>query len=200
LASEDASLLRCSDNIKEEAVSANELNITPSTKVAALLDGYPELEDVLIGIAPPFKKLKNPMLRRSVAKVASLRQVAAVGRIPVDKLVNQIRDAVGQEAIAVDSAGDTASCFSSQPDWFDEKRVVATIDERERAASDPDKMTITEVLPAAVRLQQEEMLELVTTFLPAPGIDVMTGKGYLAWSVQEQPELVRTYIAKPMPD
>jgi hypothetical protein len=74
---------------------------------------------------------------------------------------------------------------------------VATIDERERAASDPDKMTITEILPAAVRLQQEEMLELVTTFLPAPGIDVMTGKGYLAWSVQEQPELVRTYIAKP---
>jgi hypothetical protein len=183
LAYEDASLLRCSDNIQEEAGSANELNITPSTKVAALLDGYPELEDVLIGIAPPFKKLKNPMLRRSVAKVASLRQVAAVGRIPVDELVNQIRDAVGQEAIAVDSAGDTASYFSSQPDWFDEKRVVATIDERQRTASDPDKMTITEVLPAAVRLQQEEMLELVTTFLPAPGIDVMTGKGYLAWSV-----------------
>ena len=57
-----------------------------------------------------------------------------------------------QEAIAVDNAGDTASYFSSQPDWFDEKRVVATIDERQRASSDPDKMTITEVLPAAVRL------------------------------------------------
>ena len=59
----------------------NQLPIDESTKVAALLDSYPELEDVLIGIAPPFKKLRNPILRRSVAKVASLRQAAAVARM-----------------------------------------------------------------------------------------------------------------------
>ena len=57
------------------------LVIDETTKVAALLDAYPELEGVLIGIAPPFKKLRNPVLRRSVAKVASLRQAAAVTRI-----------------------------------------------------------------------------------------------------------------------
>jgi len=174
-----------------------DLPITPSTKVAALLNRYPELEDVLIGIAPPFKKLKNPMLRRSIGKVASLSQVAAVGRIPVDDVVNQLRAAVGQEAIAVEDTGGTASFFSSQPDWFDRTKVVATIDEQEQGASDPDKMTITQVLPAATRLQQGEILELVTTFLPAPGIDVMKGKGYLAWSNQEEPELIRSYFTKP---
>jgi hypothetical protein len=54
-------------------MSEKELSITPSTKVAALLDRFPELEELLIGIAPPFKKLKNPMLRRGVAKVASVK-------------------------------------------------------------------------------------------------------------------------------
>ncbi|MEO2194672.1 MAG: DUF1858 domain-containing protein [bacterium] len=48
-------------------MSQKNLEITPSTKVAELLAAYPELEAVLIGMAPPFKKLKNPVLRRSVA-------------------------------------------------------------------------------------------------------------------------------------
>ena len=181
-------------------MSEIELPITPSTKVAALLDRYPELEDVLIGVAPPFKKLKNPILRRGVAKVASLRQVAAVGRVPVDELVNRLRAAVGQEVIAVDDAGGTASYFTRQPDWFDRTKVVAIIDEREQGASDPDRMAITKVLPAATRLQQTEILELTTTFLPAPGIDVMKGKGFLVWSVQEEPELIRTYFTRPTPE
>ena len=72
-----------------------ELPITAETKVAALLARYPELEDVLIAMAPPFKKLKNPILRGSVAKVASLRQAAMVGRLAVEDMVNQLRAAVG---------------------------------------------------------------------------------------------------------
>lgn len=49
------------------------IEITPSTTVYAILDSYPELEEVLIGMAPAFKKLKNPILRNTVAKVATLK-------------------------------------------------------------------------------------------------------------------------------
>jgi hypothetical protein len=58
------------------------LEITPTTRVGDMLDTYPELEETLIGIAPPFKKLKNPFLRKSVAKVATLKHISAVGNIP----------------------------------------------------------------------------------------------------------------------
>jgi hypothetical protein len=178
-------------------MSADEFSIEPSTKVAALLDRFPELEDVLIEMAPPFKKLRNPILRRSVAKVASLRHAAAAGRVPVDELVNRLRAEVGQEAIASEDAVDTDSYFSSQPDWFDPTKIVASIDERE--ASDPDKMTVVAVLQRATSLQPTEMVELITTFLPAPGIDIMKGKGFLVWSVQEKNGLIRTYFSKPAP-
>jgi hypothetical protein len=67
-------------------VANHDFPILPSTKVAALLERYPELEDVLIGLAPPFKKLKNPLLRKGVAKVASLKHAAAVGGMPVNDL------------------------------------------------------------------------------------------------------------------
>ena len=50
----------------------NTLIITPKTKVLELIETYPELEDVLIEYAPAFKNLKNPVLRRTVAKIATL--------------------------------------------------------------------------------------------------------------------------------
>ena len=96
---------------------SEDIPITPDTKVAALLRHYPELEEVLIGIAPPFKKLRNPILRRSVAKVTSLRQAAAVGRVPIHEVVNELRAAVGQAPLSSEAEPDAASYFSSQPEW-----------------------------------------------------------------------------------
>ena len=94
---------------------ADDFPIEPSTKVAALLDRFPELEDVLIEMAPPFKKLRNPILRRSVAKIASLRHAAAAGRLPVDELVNRLRAQVGQEAVASEDAVDSDSDSDANP-------------------------------------------------------------------------------------
>jgi hypothetical protein len=173
---------------------SSELPIEPTTKVATLLDHYPELEDVLIGMAEPFKKLKNPILRRSVAKVASLRQAAAVGRVPVSELVNKLRAVVGQAPISPDAIGEATEYFTDRPDWFDQTQVAGSIDERE--SQDGDPMPLATVLQKATALQPGEILELLTTFLPAPGIDIMKGKGYLTWSTQDG-ELVRTYFAKP---
>jgi hypothetical protein len=161
--------------------------------VASLLDRYPQLEEILIGLAPPFKKLRNPLLRKGVAKVASLKQAAAVGGMAVEDLVNKLRAAVGQEAITSEDAGKSISYFSDQPEWFTSSKVVISIDE---SAVDQDSMPIVVVLRKAARLRPGEMLELVTTFLPAPGIAIMKRKGLRVWSVQQGPELIRTYVSK----
>ena len=83
--------------------------ITPDTKVAALLADYPELEEVLIAIAPLFQKLRNPILRHSVAMVASLRQAAAIGKVDVEEVVNKLRAEVGQALISGGVSSDAAS-------------------------------------------------------------------------------------------
>jgi hypothetical protein len=41
-------------------MTSDNIEITPSTTVNDLLEAYPELEETLISIAPPFKKLKTP--------------------------------------------------------------------------------------------------------------------------------------------
>ncbi len=168
--------------------------ILPSTRVGALLDRYPQREDILIGLAPPFKKLKNPFLRKGVSRVASLQQAAVVGGMPAGELVNKLRAAVGQSALTPEDFPGVASYFADQPEWFNAAKIVASIDER---AADPDKMPIASVLQAAARLDSTEIVELITTFVPAPGIDILMRKGFLVWSVREDGSLVRTYVLRP---
>jgi len=72
------------------------LPITPETKVAAQPEAYPELEPVLIAAAPAFNKLSNPVLRRTIARVTSLRRAAEVAGLPVRELVVRLRAAAGR--------------------------------------------------------------------------------------------------------
>ncbi|RKY56673.1 MAG: hypothetical protein DRP93_00900, partial [Candidatus Neomarinimicrobiota bacterium] len=51
--------------------------ITPKSKLMQVLEAYPELEDKLIAYIPVFKDLKNPILRKTIAKIATMQQVAA---------------------------------------------------------------------------------------------------------------------------
>ncbi|MBZ5659500.1 MAG: DUF1858 domain-containing protein [Acidobacteriia bacterium] len=178
----------------EKEMSERAFPILPSTKVAVLLDHFPELEDVLIGLAPPFRKLKNPILRKSVARVASLRQAAAAARMDVRDLVNRLRASVGQENLPGEAASaDAVSYFSPRPEWFDPSRIVASIDEQ---MSDPNKMPVVTLLQRAATLKPGEMLELITTFLPAPGIDILRKKGLQVWSVEDDTKRVRTYVLR----
>ena len=171
------------------------LSIEPTTKVATLLDNFPQLEEVLIRMAPPFKKLKNPLLRKSVAKVASLRQAAAVARIPVNDIVNKLRAEVGQAPLV--SEGDATadeSYLTEQPVWFDSDKIVALLDEAE--GPDDGPMPLVPLLKRAKELGPGEIVELRTTFLPAPGIDAMKQKGFLAWTHEIEPGKFRSYFAK----
>lgn len=168
------------------------IEIIPTTKILDLLSVYPELEDTLIGIAPPFKKLKNPFLRKSVAKVATIKHLSSVGNVPLDELINKIREAVGQSPS--DTLYEDEAYFSEQPDWFSSDKIVASFNED--TIEDKDKMTLVTILESAKNLNQGEIVELTTTFLPAPGIDAMKSKGYSVWAKKENNNLVKSYFQK----
>ncbi len=173
-------------------MTKDELEILPSTTVHELLTAYPELEDRLIGIAPPFKKLQNPLLRKSIAKVATIRNIASVGSIPLDELINKLREEVGQ-AKSNETYEDEAY-FTSKHAWFSADKVSISIVEEE--VEDKDKMTVVTVLREAKKLKRGEIIELITRFLPAPGIDSMRSKGYSVWTMKDEGNTIRTYFLK----
>ncbi len=170
----------------------HKLEITPTVTIHKLLEVYPELEDVLIGIAPPFKKLKNPILRRSVAKIATLRHASAVGGVPLNHLVNVLREFVGQLPSQEDY--EDINYFTDEPEWFEKRKVALSIDEQQDSKN--NEMTLGPILRGAKRLTQGEIIELKTTFLPAPGVEIMRSKGYESWSVKRDGEMIFTYFLK----
>ena len=169
-----------------------DIEINPSTKVYDLLNAYPELEETLIGIAPPFKKLRNPLLRKSIGKIATLKNISSVGNIPLNELINKINKAVGR-SVSNDYYEDE-EYFKSKPDWFSTDRISVSINEEK--SENKDKMTIVAILKEARSVKKGGIIELITTFLPAPGIDTMKSKGYSVWTVKEEDNLIKSYFIK----
>lgn len=168
------------------------IEITPSVTVHELLKAYPELEEVLIGIAPPFKKLKNPILRRTITKVATLKHIASVGGVPLNDLLSKLREAVGQPPLSESFV--EPDYFCEQPAWFSPEKVVCSVNEAK--VKDKDKMAISVLLKEAKRINKGEIIELITSFLPAPGIDTMKNKGFSAWTIKENDTLIKSYFFK----
>jgi hypothetical protein len=174
-------------------MTQSNIEITPSVTVHALLEAYPELEEVLIGIAPPFKKLRNPLLRRSVAKVATIKHISAVGDVPLDELIAQISEAVGQPVSS--ESYDDQEYLGGQPAWFSPDKIALSVDEDK--VGDKDKMTLVIILSESKKVESGEIIELVTSFLPAPGIDILKSKGYSVWTCKESDILFKSYFPKP---
>lgn len=168
------------------------IEITPSTKVHDLLVDYPELENVLISMAPPFRKLKNPFLRKSIGKVTSLKQVSAVGKIPLNKLINDLRLAVGQKTS--DEIYNEEEYFTDRPEWFNTDNIKISISEDK--LKDKNKMTLVRIFEEARNVKKGEIIELTTSFLPAPGIDILRSKGYSVWVSKEEDNIIRSYFLK----
>ena len=169
------------------------IDITPSVTVHELLETYPELEEVLIGIAEPFKKLKNPFLRKTIAKVATIKHISSVGGVPIGDLIAQLREAVGQPPS--DEAYDDENYFGEQPEWFSKDKVVISIEEAKQ--ENKDEMTLVAIMRESKNVKSGEIMELVTTFLPAPGIDTLRSKGYSAWVKKEDGGIIKSYFLKP---
>jgi hypothetical protein len=173
-------------------MTAGNIEITPTTKVTDLLNSYPEIEETLIGIAPPFKKLENKFLRKSVAKVATIKHIASVGNVPLNELINKLREAVGQSK--TNDFYEDENYFSGRPGWFSADKISLSINEEN--LEDKNKMTLVTILQEAKKVKKGEIIELTTTFLPAPGIDRMKTKGYSVWAVKEEDNLIKSYFLK----
>jgi hypothetical protein len=170
----------------------NKVDITPETKVGPLLDAYPQLEDMLMSMSPSFAKLKNPVLRRTVGKVATLRQVAKVGNIPVGKLVNDLRHAVGQGSIDIGNDGSITS--APRPEWMNINGVTDAFDARPMI--DAGEQPLGHVFAGLNKLESGQIYKLTTPFIPSPIIEMAAKKGFKSWMMHEGPDLFQTYFTK----
>lgn len=73
------------------------MKIDKNVKILDLLENSPYLLDILVNLSPEFKKLRNPLLRKTVGRLADLEHASKMSGIPLDELCGALADAVEKE-------------------------------------------------------------------------------------------------------
>ena len=101
------------------------MEINAGTKIDDLLKEYPFLEDFLIKLSPKFKGLRNPIMRKTIGKVATLSKVASIGGLDLNKFLTavtaEINRQTGSAATPDESTPDAVGGAISDPE---EKQVA----------------------------------------------------------------------------
>ena len=166
--------------------------ITLETKIADLLNNYEGMKDILIEINPKFKKLNNPVLRRTLAKIAGVRQAAVVGGMdPVD-LLNQLRTAVGQVPVEIMMPQGEVDAKEA-PEWIlqDPKQ---TLDANE--ILDQDRNPLAELHKSLKAIDKGEVVIIEADFQPEPLMDEMIKAGHSVFTREIEEDHFMTYIKK----
>ena len=164
--------------------------ITMETKIADLLNSRPDMKDILIAINPKFKKLNNPVLRRTLAKLASVRQAAVVGGMDAVDLLNQLRVAVGQVPVESNGITHEKSEEESAPEWIS-REAKATFDGN--AMLDREENPLAEITKAMRQLEEGDVVTLAVDFKPEPLIDQFSERGYEVYTEENERGFI-TYI------
>lgn len=167
--------------------------ITPETKVGDLLEAYPEAEAELIAIAPQFKALRNPVLRRTVAKVATLEQAARVAGMGARNLVQALRSALGVEGEDIDGVGDSGVGDAEAPPWV---RLDAEVTIDAGTLLEAGETPVGVVSGALAGMESGTVLVLSAPFQPAPLIDSLKAKGHAVFSRPGEGESWKVWIRR----
>jgi TusA-related sulfurtransferase len=170
----------------------NAITIGPETRVAELLEAYPEARDILISMAPQFKALKNPVLRRTVARVATLEQAAKVGGLQVRELVLKLRQKLGVDG--GDEIVETNGAVSLEAPAWVSLDAETSIDGG--ALLDAGETPIARASAALAGMSPGEILVVSAPFQPAPLIDTLRGRGHDVYAREESDATWRVWIKK----
>lgn len=171
----------------------HKLIITPHTKVSELLEVYPELEKVLMEFSPAFEKLKNPVLRRTIARFTTLKHAASIAGLKVEDVVNRLRKETGQDLVT-EIEGEEEFNQESVPGWYNESDIVDKADAAE--ILDRGEEPVFTVLPALKDLPPGKIYLLSAPFLPSPLIEKAASLGCRIWVNRQENGTYRVYFSK----
>jgi uncharacterized protein (DUF2249 family) len=167
------------------------LTITPSTRISAILKAYPQALEAIVNIAPPFSKLRNPVLRRLLAGRVSVQDAARIGKCTLVDFYNAFQpfcsSLEGFDTPDVCTTKDTAVFSAAQ------KSISRLLDVRETIAAGDDPFRL--IMDELSRLSEGQLLRLVNSFEPTPLLRILEKKGF-SYEINSEDGLVTTWIAR----
>lgn len=155
------------------------MEITLLTRIGELLENHPQLEEVLVRYAPAFKKLRNPILRRTVARVTTVQKAASVAGIDARELLSALRRAAGQADTPAGIGSDPGTeqrQWSAPPARLNDAAPSAEFDAD--ALLNAGEVPLSRVGQAARQLPHDGFIRVRSTFRPEPLLEALEKQGF----------------------
>lgn len=128
------------------------LEISPNTSIHELIEAYPFLADFLAEFNPRFALLKNPVMRATAGRVATLRKASEMGGVDLEELMDAIRKEVSgatgtRPGVDPSKVADLKALILDLHDGVDPETARARFDEVVREAS-----------PAEIGAMEEQLI------------------------------------------
>ncbi|MDR1661083.1 MAG: DUF438 domain-containing protein [Azoarcus sp.] len=144
------------------------MKLTPSTTIHALTEKYPFLVTALPAYNPAFEKLKNPLLRQSLGRIATVEKAAGMGNGNVLSLMlfiaGEIMAATGEsvemEAPSVRNAGSVPEKLSRERRRVLLKEIIRELHDGVEFSQLQDKFdkTVGDISPKEIAALEQELV------------------------------------------
>lgn len=151
-------------------------------RISTVLARDARLLDVLVSAAPAFEKLRNPLLRKTMSKLATVEQAARIAGLDADELLARLNGALAGEAVRpIAPAATQRESIPVDLLALPAERIV-DLDVRDelRAGREPFRL----IMSAAGRVGQGDVLRVRAIFEPAPLYPVLGRQGFSHFTEQ----------------
>ncbi len=163
-------------------------SISPKTTIKDLLEVNQDLViEALINLNKNFKRLKNPILRKLLARRVSIADACKIAGCSISDFIETMK----QVGFAVEMETTEEPSDLPKP-AFKQASRYQTLDVRPILAQDRDPLK--EILANISSLEENEGLKLINTFEPMPLIHLLADRGFWHFTISPEAGLVITYF------
>ncbi len=153
-------------------------------RISSVLARDPRMLDVLLATSPTFSHLRNPIMRKTMAKLATVEHAARVAGIDAQQLVARLNAALNGEdwQAAAGATSQAPAPGSTVPAVVAQATDANTVDCDVRDDLRKGQEPFQRIMGAAVRVQPGQLLKLRAIFEPAPLYAVLGKKGFVHYT------------------
>ena len=173
-----------------------EPKVTADTKIAHALAADPGLVERLAAFHPAFKRLRNPILRRTMARIANFADAARIAGVSLEALLEIANGAAPSSRTPAPAARVDEPVTAAAPDWVTmlDPAAATRLDVRPILAAGEDPFA--RIMAAVAKLAPGGVLVLEAPFDPAPLRRVLASKGFAEHAECLAPDHWRVHFRK----
>jgi hypothetical protein len=167
------------------------MKINEHTRISFLVENHPGAIDTLVSISSKFRKLKNPIFRKLLAKRATISMAAGIAGCSIESFYEKLKP-LGFEK-EVSKSSQFPEIITKDNRAFNPQEII-DLDVRDILARDRDPLP--QIMKKLRSLQAGKVLRITNSFEPTPLMELLGKQGFRSFTEKPSPEIYYTYFYK----